>query len=96
MVLIVGQECERCHKRVWQKDSIDSTDLVVTDGKMLFLGDIQKGESSRPSLSLKGYGPERDLHYCVSCLRIVVNEWLDAVDARGMSKGVAARTYDAP
>ena len=91
---IMGQECERCHKRVWQEYHADSTDLIVTDGELLFMGDMQECESSRPCLLLKSYFPERQ--HCIPCLRAVVNEWMDKVEARGESEGVANRTYGAP
>ena len=80
----VGDKCNLCGKVVLKPANFESSDMVVTNASILYLGDLKEGEGVRPSLLLKDY-PDREHHYCLDCFLEVVTRWVAAMKARGPS-----------
>ncbi len=82
----VADVCHRCGKKVVKRLDIDSSDMVKTHDSFLYLCDLKPGESCRPSLQLKDYGPDSERGYCLNCLLTEVTEWVQKMKERGASK----------
>ena len=84
----VADCCERCGKTVVKRGQSSSSDMVmVRGGSFLYMCDLQRGELSRPSMSLGVIGDQGAAkEYCPDCLLAAVTEWVKAIKARGPSK----------
>jgi len=86
---MIADKCNRCGKTVIKRYNSDSSDMVLTEDSFLYLCDTIRGESCRPSLSLREYyGEDKQHHYCLNCLSEVIHEWVEAMKARGPSKSI--------
>ena len=78
--------CFRCGKKVIKTSRSGSSDMVETSDGFLYLCDVKKGESSRPSLQLRDYNNEyMKRTYCLDCLLAEVSEWVMKMKKRGSS-----------
>ena len=83
---MVADKCNRCGKIVVKHDHAASSDMVKTQDSFLYMCDLMKGESGRPSLQLKEYyGEDKNRMYCLDCLLETVREWVDEMKKRGKS-----------
>lgn len=88
---MVADKCSRCGKIVVKHSHVDSSDMVKTYDSFLYLCDIKKEESGRPSLQLKEYAgaePESSRLYCLDCLDATVHEWVVEMKKRGKSDSI--------
>lgn len=77
--------CSRCGKKVIKTSEHGSSDMVITHDSFLYLCDLKKGESSRPSLQLKDYEPDERRTYCLDCLLTEISKWVEEMKKRGSS-----------
>jgi len=84
---IVADKCDRCGKIVVKHDHADSSDMVKTCDSFLYMCDVKRGESSRPSLELKNYyGEGAGKMWCPDCLLETISEWIRGIKERGPSE----------
>lgn len=83
---IIADKCNRCGKVVVKHSHSESSDMVQTNDSFLYLCDIPKGESSRPSLQLKEYCEHGERLYCLDCLLETIKEWVEKMKKRAPSK----------
>ena len=83
---MVADKCNRCGKVVVKSTHSGSSDMVKTEDSFLYMCDLKKGESSRPSLQLREYGKsDNSRMYCLDCLLEVVSKWVMEVKKRKQS-----------